>query len=236
MEERRTGGPCWALLLVIDEYTLVIRQGKDLGPRAALVIESVATEGRGFNFNGLIMGQNWKGTRTGGTEVREVLTSAFVHRSVKRQAAYLIQDDALAARAETLTKGWAIFAPTDDDPELIGIPLAEAADLATIAQLLAVLATGAVPAYAEAEDSVSPVSPPFPSVSAPVSGEVIQKRPGPPGEMDPARVEAVREAVQAGMAQGQILEQVWAVKAGGGAAYKAATDEFRAILAYLVGR
>jgi hypothetical protein len=240
MEERRTGGPCWSLLLVIDEYTLVIRQGKDLGPRAALVIESVATEGRGFNFNGLIMGQNWKGTRTGGTEVREVLTSAFVHRSVKRQAAYLIQDDALAARAETLTKGWAIFAPTDDDPELIGIPLAEAADLATIAQLLAVLATapatGTAPVYADAGDAVSPVSPPFPPASGPVSGEILQKRPGPPSEMDPTRVEAVREAVQAGMAQGQILEQVWAVKAGGGAAYKAATDEFRAILAYLVGR
>lgn len=141
MDERRDGGPCWPLLLVIDEYTLIIRQGKDLGPRAALLIESVATEGRGFNFNGLIMGQNWKGTRTGGTEVREVLTSAYVHRSVKRQAAYLIQDDDLAARAETLTKGWAIFAPTDDEPELIGIPLAEAADMATVAQLLALLAT-----------------------------------------------------------------------------------------------
>jgi hypothetical protein len=141
LEERRQGGPCWPVLLVIDEYTLVIRQGKELGPRAALVIESVATEGRGFNVNGIIMGQNWKGTRTGGTEVREVLTSAYVHRSVKRQAAYLIQDEDLAARAETLTKGWAIFAPTDDDAELLGIPLAEAADMATVAQLLAVLAT-----------------------------------------------------------------------------------------------
>jgi hypothetical protein len=53
-------------------------------------------------------------------------------------------------------------------------------------------------------------------------------------EMDPQRVAAVREAVRNGVAQGDILTEIWAVKAGGGAAYKAATDEFRAILAWLV--
>jgi hypothetical protein len=99
----------------------------------------------------------------------------------------------------------------------VTIPDTTAADIGHVAALLS-----------------NPVSPPFPPVSAPVSGEILQKRPSPPAEKDPQRVAAVHEAVRNGVAQGDILTEIWAVKAGGGAAYKAATDEFRAILAWLV--
>ena len=151
--------------------------------------------------------------------MRDALASAYIHRMKRAQARLLIGTDD-AARAEGLRAGQALLARATGDVIPVTIPDTTAADITHVAALLTA--------------SVSPVSPPFPPVSAPVSGEVIQKRPGAPAEMDPARVEAVREAVQAGMAQGKILEQVWAVKAGGGAAYQAATEEYRAILAWLV--
>lgn len=132
---RKAGQVQGRLLLVVDEYTSYQRDGGPLAAHMARTVEAYATEGRGYGAQGLIIGQNWKASRSGGTEVREVLTSAVVHRSWKRQAAYLCPDDDTAEAAESLVPGRAIFVPTDADPVEVAIPLTESADLARIAQM-----------------------------------------------------------------------------------------------------
>jgi len=221
MQTRLAGGARpWPLIVAVDEFTALMGRSDLAGPLAEL-IEAIAQEGRKVQVFALISGQIFTAARSGSTALRDALASAYVHRMKRAQARLLIGTDD-AARAEGLRAGQALLARANGDVIAVTIPDTTAADITHVAALLA--------------NPVSPVSPPFPPVSGPVSGEVIQKRPSTPAEMDPARVEAVREAVCAGMSQGDILTQVWAVKAGGGAAYKAATDEFRAILAYLVGR
>lgn len=158
------------LLLVIDEYTLVQRAGahvewgprQTLASRAAALVESVATEGGGMGMKGLIGGQNWKGTRAGGTEVRQMLQSAWVHRSWAEQARYLVPDADLADQAESLVPGRAIFVPSDDDPILVGMPLTELADLERMAAMRVATETatnGYNNGYPVATDNVIDITP-----------------------------------------------------------------------------
>jgi hypothetical protein len=219
MQTRLAGGARpWPLIVAVDEFTALMGRSDLAGPLAEL-IEAIAQEGRKVQCFALISGQIFTAARSGSTALRDALASAYVHRMKRAQARLLIGTED-AARAEGLRAGQALLARANGDVIAVTIPDTTAADIGHVAALLT--------------NAASPVSPPFPSASTPVSGEILQKRPSAPPETDPARVEAVREAVRAGMAQGKILEQLWAVKAGGGASYNAATEEFRTILAWLV--
>jgi hypothetical protein len=217
------------LLLVIDEYTLVQRAGahvewgprQTLASRAAALVESVATEGGGMGMKGLIGGQNWKGTRAGGTEVRQMLQSAWVHRSWAEQARYLVPDADLADQAESLVPGRAIFVPSDDDPILVGMPLTEVADLERMAAM-----RKAASAPSGAPSRPFHVVPPSPVVE--VAGEVID---APPGSGNGKR-QQVRVLVKQGVKSSAIIAEVWGVT--GGRDYTQAANELTAILAELV--
>jgi len=77
---RRAGGgtdrQLW--LLVVDEYTAL--QRGELGEEITATIEAVTQEGRKLAVICLLLGQRWSATRSGGGDLRNTLTNAFVHR------------------------------------------------------------------------------------------------------------------------------------------------------------
>lgn len=250
MTARRNGQHLDApLLLVIDEYTLVQRAGahiewgpkQTLASRAAGLVESVATEGGGMGMKGLIGGQNWKGTRAGGTEVRQMLQSAWVHRSWAEQARYLVPDTDLADQAESLVPGRAIFVPSDDDPILVGMPLTERTDLERIAAMAP--PPGASRFGAGAEPVRPPVRPPLRVVPAEPGGDVgselgddlgIEYN----GRLLPTEfISQVRALFDAGLGPSEITRDLSGGKTGGdlavkvGLVYKALVAQLRAELA-----
>lgn len=239
MEARRQGQHLdELLLLIIDEYTLVQRAGAQIewGPKATLasraagLIESVATEGGGMNMKGLIGGQNWKGTRAGGTEVRQMLQSAWVHRSWAEQARYLVPDTELAAQAESLVPGRAIFVPPDDDPILVGMPLTERADLERIAIMCRASETGRNGTETgETEPPARVIEGRFAPIPAPVSPVSATPETG----IDPVRRAAILAGLRTREKYGDLIERVYGVKAGSSQGYQAAYAEFQAILADL---
>lgn len=217
---RRGGAPCWPALLIIDEYTLFQRIGDDRGRRMATLVEGIATEGRGFQLNAIIMGQNWKATRTGGTEVREACSSGIMHRGDERQARYLISDSDLAATAPQLVPGRAIFAPTDDEPQVIGIPFTDLADMYAVGRSL---------------PAPSPASPAPIAASPRCRGEGVDPAEAttPEGAAHAAQKQQIRALILDKTPTSEIIKQLFGVSSG--RAYTEASRKYTALLAEILG-
>jgi len=91
-------------LLVVDEWTAL--QRGEVGAEIASVVEAVTQEGRKLEIDALLNGQRWSSTRGGGNDLRNTLTSAFVHRMRPEDARMLT-----GLRAEQLPKDMLQLAP-----------------------------------------------------------------------------------------------------------------------------
>jgi len=88
----------------VDEWTAL--QRGELGAEIASVVEAVTQEGRKLEIDALLNGQRWSSTRGGGNDLRNTLTSAFVHRMRPEDARMLT-----GLRAEQLPKDMLQLAP-----------------------------------------------------------------------------------------------------------------------------
>lgn len=124
-------------LLAIDEWTAI--QRGEAAELVAGVLEAVTQEGRKLGINALLLGQRWSATRGGGNDLRNTLTSAFVHRMRPEDARMLT-----GLRAESLPKDMLQLAPgecyvqtTAGDFTRVRMPLMEEADVVQVAAYLA---------------------------------------------------------------------------------------------------
>jgi hypothetical protein len=88
--ERRTGTKSasrepW--VIVADEFSSLMRGG--LAEPLAGLFEAIAQEGRKMQVYGMALGQAWTASRSGGSELRDSLASAYLHRLRPAQARYL---------------------------------------------------------------------------------------------------------------------------------------------------
>jgi hypothetical protein len=137
LEKRKTArAERTPLILVADEFTALMRG--ELQEPLALLIESIAQEGRKLGIYGMCLGQNWKVSRAGGGELRDSLASAFVHRIRPNQARYLtgLYADDLPADLLELPPGCAYWLSTGGELRRMTIPQCNANDLAAIGRRL----------------------------------------------------------------------------------------------------
>ena len=66
------------LLLVIDEWTALLRG--PAGDELPELLSSISTEGRKYGVNAMLLAQRWEAAAAGGSDVRNVLNSHYVHR------------------------------------------------------------------------------------------------------------------------------------------------------------
>jgi hypothetical protein len=123
-------------VVVADEFTALMRG--ELQEPLALLIESIAQEGRKLGIYGMCLGQNWKTTRAGGGELRDSLASAFIHRLRPNQARYLtgLYADDLPRDLLELQPGRAYWLSTGGELQRVSIPQCTSSDLAQVAGLL----------------------------------------------------------------------------------------------------
>jgi hypothetical protein len=123
-------------VVVADEFTALMRG--ELQEPLALLIESIAQEGRKLGVYAMCLGQNWKVSRSGGGELRDSLASAFIHRLRPNQARYLtgLYADDLPRDLLELQPGRAYWLSTGGELQRVSIPRCNTADLHQVAGLL----------------------------------------------------------------------------------------------------
>ena len=131
-------------VLVIDELAFLAKTSiaKDL----FFTMERISTEGRKCAVYMLAASQTWLTARTGGNSVvRDTLTSAYVHRMKPKQAAVILQDkdEVDIVRKQVKKAGEVLLLAVGEDSRVCRMPLATAADMQTVSQMIVRQAGGA---------------------------------------------------------------------------------------------
>jgi hypothetical protein len=94
LDERLDGvKPDYPLILVVDEYSAIMRQKEDggkwqeAGEELAGLMEDIVTEGRKTQIYVICIGQITNVSRTGGSEIRELFPTRIAHGMSPKQAA-----------------------------------------------------------------------------------------------------------------------------------------------------
>jgi len=110
------------LLLLVDEFSLIMRHGKaggkwqEVAAMTASVVENYATRGRKRLRRAIVFGQVSNASRTGGTELRDSCAQ-IVFQTPYKKAMLVLQDaddDEIAELAPSLTPGMAIVLQKSD--------------------------------------------------------------------------------------------------------------------------
>lgn len=229
LDARLDGEACaYPLLLVVDEFSAIIRQkGTDekwakTAEAMAALIEDLNYEGRKHKVFALCIGQAANATKSGGTEIRDTFNTRIVHRMRDKQAVMLSlteQQDMISS----LKTGQAVFDIEDhDEPFMVQIPFVSDTDIASIARQL-----GCVQSV-------------FSDCSQPVLGDAVKGGCSGTGtrtdelvELPEHVVEHVRKVLELrkiGIGKIAIIEEVWNVKRGGSEKYKDAECEYERIV------
>jgi hypothetical protein len=124
----------WPVIVAIDEW-LSLRRG-ELGDVLPLLVERLATTGRKYNVNAMLLSQRWDKAAAG--EGRNTLTSAYVHRLRPDEARMLTGLRAAALPDDTLLlpPGVAYLMTTSGELRRVAIPRMVIADIAEVGQRL----------------------------------------------------------------------------------------------------
>ena len=136
LARRKAGrrGDSW--LFIADEFSAL--QRGDLADPLAALVEGLGQEGRKLGLYAMVCGQVWSAARAGGTELRDSLASAYVHRLRPAQARMLtgLSTDELPGDLLQLPAGCAYLLDTAGDLRRVTIPEMHPSDVARVAQLL----------------------------------------------------------------------------------------------------
>ena len=108
--------PDHPVLLLMDEFSMIMRDAEtkgewgDVGIKAANIAENFATRGRKRRLKCVVFGQITNATRSGGTELRNSMTT-FVFRLKKSRAQIVLEDAEESAVVPTLKDGEAFVVP-----------------------------------------------------------------------------------------------------------------------------
>jgi len=205
------------VIALVDEYTaLITRSG--VGDALAALLEAILQEGRKVNVIALAACQVPKGTRTGGTEVRDSFTSTYVHRT-RRVFARMVTDDADDARAASdLPTGSALLRRTNGETMIVNIPNTTARDVEEVGKLLALpapatldlarVAGSPLARFVNGRVALSALEGDGEPATQPAAQLATEPATQPAATPDP-RAERVKQMFLAGCSQNEIVQEVW---------------------------
>jgi hypothetical protein len=173
-EARLAGEPCaFPLLLVVDEFSAIMRQGASGGAwetvarELVALIEDLNFEGRKHQCYAICIGQAANASRSGGTEVRDTFNTRIVHAMREKQAQMLGLTEQ-QQQIVRLERGQ-VYVDSEgaEEPFFVQIPFLSEAELRLIAACLRLLPPQA--------DPTMPILPPLPykpgQTPLPVTGD-----------------------------------------------------------------
>lgn len=106
MDRRLHGkqGDVW--VIVMDEFAAVM--GSEASSSVASMLERLNQQARKVGMFALLVSQEWKATRTGGSELRHSIVSFIVHNTPEQIASLIVPSD-VASLAPTMGRGQAVF-------------------------------------------------------------------------------------------------------------------------------
>jgi hypothetical protein len=242
LARRKAGkaGQAAPLLFICDEFS-AMQRGELAEPLAALV-EAMGQEGRKLGMFAMVAGQVWSASRAGGTELRDSLASAYIHRLRPAQARMLTGLTAadLPSDLLELPSGQAYLLDTSGDMRRVTIPAMAPGDLDRVAQLL-----GSTAAPHEGQPTTRPTTPARPlgfrvpaaeAESAAASGAapaapIAPLRALPNAEQWTPEEAQIVALLAAGKGPREVVIELYGVK--GGDAYSRAAAKVTAVIARL---
>jgi hypothetical protein len=206
---RRTGDKAAPWLFLADEFSALQRGA--LAEPLGVLVEELGTEGRKMGLYGMVCGQLWTASRTGGTELRDSLASAYIHRLRSSQARLLsgLTAAELPRDLLELPAGSAYLLSTSGTLRGVTIPQIGPGDIARVAALATSKATS--------KNSSIGFKPQRSEVGTEVGMEVGSSSPL-PGHSDAQKWApeelAVLAAFKAGKMPGEIAEELAGGKGG----------------------
>jgi hypothetical protein len=205
-DARLAGAPLsYPLLLVVDEFSAIMRQGGTDGPWAtvaetlAALLEDLNFEGRKHQCYAICIGQAANASRSGGTEVRDTFNTRIVHAMREKQAQMLSLTEQKQQIARLAAGQVYIDIEGPEEPFFAQIPYLTESDLQFVATHLR-LPAPQTKVQAEAASPLPPV-PPLPykpgATPLPVAGEVAAPSLSPPLSPAPAPLKLVPKALTA---------------------------------------
>jgi len=133
-QRRSTGvvGQPW--VIIADEFSAL--QRGDLALPVSKVFEGLGQEGRKLALYGLASGQVWTASRSGGSELRDSLASAFIHRMRAAQVRYMtgLLAEHVPPDVYSLPPGTCYLLDTTGHTNRLRIPLVTDADMVNVAR------------------------------------------------------------------------------------------------------
>ena len=224
----------YPVLLIVDEFTNLILNDW-LTDTTLDQLMSIANEHAGVNIHVLIIGHDWSASCVGkerGAAFRRITTHRIAHRLDAAGAQFLLPSG-MGKSAEGLQLGQALFVDESGEPILVDAPLLHDEDLKYAAEHSGrYIGThqGTHPSAA-IDDAAPALHQPYTS-PAPAStlASVMHQ------EAENPKAARIREMLREKHTQTEIVSEVWHLDSRErGAAYKDAMEEYRAIVAELVG-
>ena len=107
MERRLRGKTGLVWVIVMDEFVDIMSDEETAGP-VALMLERLNQQGRKMGMFALLVSQEWKATRTGGSELRHSIVTFVLHNMAESIARLIVPPD-VAHQAMSMDVGQAIL-------------------------------------------------------------------------------------------------------------------------------
>jgi hypothetical protein len=222
LDARKHGGVCPPWIIAADEWTALMRRSAVASDLSHLV-EAIAQEGRKFHMFALLIGQNWTVDAAGGSNVRDVLTASYIHRT-RSKVARLLAPGIDGTEVYNLPVGHAFLDQTNGERVKVVVPNTTAADLKEVGRRLGSDGSGSeaweVIRPARALEVVKEETAPIASTAA-IASEPLDER-----------ATEVRAMIKDGKTATEIITALWGVK--GGRAFGDAAREYQAVVEKLI--
>ncbi len=210
LTHRMQGGTIsYRLLLVVDEFTAIMRASTDkhsewheVAISLQGLIEDLGYEGRKYGVHVVCIGQASNASRTGGTEVRDLFHTRLVHGMRARQAQMLGLTEEKHDIQRLETGQICVDIEGRDNPFFIKVPEVTSSFLRSVA--------------VQAQFNSTPLSAPGAHVTQLENSKELEER--------------VRALHARGIGKAAIILELWGVKKGGSEKYRQAEKEYHAIL------
>lgn len=224
----------YPVLLIVDEFTNLILNDW-LTDTTLDQLMSIANEHAGVNVHAIIIGHDWSASCLGkerGAAFRRITTHRIAHRLDAAGAQFLLPSG-MGKTAEGLTVGQAVYVDDTGEPVLVDAPLLHEEDLRYAAEH-----SGRYQGTYQGAPAGADIDDPAPALHQPHTSPAPASAPASAAHQDALnpKAERVRELLRQQRPQTEVVCEVWHLDPKErGAAYRAAMEEYRAIVAALLG-
>jgi hypothetical protein len=238
VRRKNTGAKTPALVFVIDEFNAQMRV-KEVREELSTLLLDIEQEGRKFGIFALLIGQRWSAQDLGGADIRTSLSSKMGHRFSDEGQAVRFMGSKHGKKLLELETGHWLFYDTKGKTSEMVTPETLAQDGRMIGRILTGAATSeptSEPDFITSEITSAPSLYLLPGAETDATTDAPIEQVDVPTDALTPQALRVLNMLREKRGQNEIIEEIWGFKSTDGRPYRAAVEEYRAVLATLASR